>query len=516
VAGILLAAVLAFAPSLGNDWVYDDAVVVLRHPAVLGGSLIGALVAPFWPPGTTADKLYRPLTTASYHLEVASSGDRLPDAARTHVVNLLLHAATSVGVFLLAGAAGLPAAAAGFAGVLFAVHPVHTEAVVTGYGRAELLAGMAGALLLWLALRVPAERRGWRHVAVLTTLFLVAVMSKEHGLLLWPALLVFDLTGRGRLPDSTRPSRGAWINQTLPRTHVGFAVAATVFLLLRWSVLGGAFRLPDAVMRPWEDPFAGASALTRGLTALRLLWLTGRVLVLPGALCPVWSYPALAPATVVAGDVLAGAVLACAWAFGVVIGLRRGSGSAAIAAALVPLIWIVLHLPPAPHWAFAERWLYLPSVLITVLVAVPLRHLRSLGSFVLAALIAALLIPSTRAYARVFASDLTLTRAAVSRQPNGFHGVRNLALVQLNRRSWGDALATGRVLESRFGPTVDSDWVILNASLGAGDRTAAEAALASLRRRLQGQDSPLLQDLARRIAALPLATARSPDATPDR
>lgn len=90
-------------------------MVVLRHPAVLGGSLVDALVAPFWPPGTTADKLYRPLTTASYHLEVASSGDRLPDAVRTHVVNLLLHAATSVGVFLLAGAAGLPAAAAGFA-----------------------------------------------------------------------------------------------------------------------------------------------------------------------------------------------------------------------------------------------------------------------------------------------------------------------------------------------------------------------------------------------------------------
>jgi hypothetical protein len=336
----------------------------------------------------------------------------------------------------------------------------------------------------------------------LTILFLLAVAAKEHALMLWPAVLILDLTRRSRL-QKDGPSRSDWVNRILPRTHVCFAVVATLFLLLRLSVLGGRFRLPDMALRPWEDPLAGATPLTHGLTVLRLLWLTVRVLGDPGALCPIWSYPALAPATSVSGDVLCGAALACAWLVAVVLGLRRRAVSAALAAALLPLLWIVLHLPPAPHWIFAERWLYLPSVVIAVLAATALKDARSVVTTTLAALLAALLIPSSRAYAREFASDLTMARATVARQPNSFQGIRNLALVDLSLGRWSEAVSLGRELEGRFGPTPDAEWVILNGSLHLRDRAGAEAALRALQRRFPGDEPVALQFLARQVAALP-------------
>jgi protein O-mannosyl-transferase len=55
------------------------------------------------------------------------------------VVNLLLHAAASALVYLLA-ARWLPGTGAFAAGLLFAVHPVQVEAVANSVGRAELLA----------------------------------------------------------------------------------------------------------------------------------------------------------------------------------------------------------------------------------------------------------------------------------------------------------------------------------------------------------------------------------------
>src|SRR6185503_20425583 len=80
-------------------------------------------------------------------------------------------------------------------GLVFAVHPIHVEAVANVAGRAELLA--AGfALGAWLA-----HRRGQRVLAPL--LYLLAVLSKE-GAVLAPALFLLDDLHR-RPSDDERP-----------------------------------------------------------------------------------------------------------------------------------------------------------------------------------------------------------------------------------------------------------------------------------------------------------------------
>jgi len=76
----------------------------------------------------------------------------------------------------------LPALAAAAAGLLFAWHPVHVEAVANLVGRAELLVavGILGAVL--------AARRRWWIVALACAA--LAMFSKEHGVIAGVVILL--------------------------------------------------------------------------------------------------------------------------------------------------------------------------------------------------------------------------------------------------------------------------------------------------------------------------------------
>jgi len=137
---LLLISTLVYTNSLFNGFAMDDHLYIQRNPQVAKPSLSGL----FRP--NPISNVYRPVTFATLALNWSIAGNK-PFAY--HLVNLLLNAAVVVLLFfvlrsLFAGAPGsefLPFAAA----LLFAVHPIHTEAVSSVVGRSELLA--AGFLL---------------------------------------------------------------------------------------------------------------------------------------------------------------------------------------------------------------------------------------------------------------------------------------------------------------------------------------------------------------------------------
>jgi len=96
--------------------------------------------------------LYRPLVTQSYAIQRWLGGVRAPafGAWSFHLVNLLLHAGVSAMVAELARRIGGFRVGL-FAGILFALHPIHSEAVAGIVGRAELMcaAGVLGAMILF-------------------------------------------------------------------------------------------------------------------------------------------------------------------------------------------------------------------------------------------------------------------------------------------------------------------------------------------------------------------------------
>ncbi|HKQ97049.1 MAG TPA: hypothetical protein VJV75_04165, partial [Candidatus Polarisedimenticolia bacterium] len=177
---VACAAIVAGLTSLPAGFVHDDHRLIeenetirdLAHP-------LRIVTQGYW----TVDErqvpnLWRPVTILSFAVNRALLGEG-PLGFR--VVDLLLHAMACVLVFLLArqvfAAGGVEQAGSGgdggfgaplLAGLLFAVHPIHSEALGLVVGRAEILAaiGAVGAVLLFLAAVTHVER-GDRRGALL-------------------------------------------------------------------------------------------------------------------------------------------------------------------------------------------------------------------------------------------------------------------------------------------------------------------------------------------------------------
>lgn len=101
---------------------------------------------------------YRPLCVLSYRLTHAVCGFR---PACYHLVNVILHGLAS-GLVYKAASEILSSRAASVAGLLFAVHPIHTEAVAGIVGRADLLSCIFFLLSL-LTYIEHVKRRDFSH-----------------------------------------------------------------------------------------------------------------------------------------------------------------------------------------------------------------------------------------------------------------------------------------------------------------------------------------------------------------
>ena len=361
---VLLAAAV-YANSLGNGFARDDVRIVEERELVRQGEAAGAFRTSWWPrfeiPGAG---LYRPVPLAGLALQWRLFGG---DPAGFHAVSLLLHAAVSLGVFLLLGVY-LPVAAAGAAAALFAVHPVHVEAVANVVGQAELLAALlalacAGAYLRSGRLRPGAARAGvWVAVA---GLFGLALLSKENAVSL-PGLLLL-LGAADAAVDGKGEGAGTWrrIGERLRGELPLFALLAAVFggyLVLRLRVLG---TIRGEVVAP---SLLGLTDLERVYTSLALWPEYARLLLFPVDLAADYAPGVVLPARSPDFGVLLGVAILAVLAVLVV----RGAGRRPVTA--LGAGWIIASLLPVSNLFFptglllGERILYLPSVGLALVV----------------------------------------------------------------------------------------------------------------------------------------------------
>src|ERR1043165_6421015 len=95
---VALAAVLVYANSLVNGFVFDDLLIIPQNPIVTHPSLLlHAFTTDYWR-GTSHDLLYRPLTVFSYGVNYLVHGLQ---PWGYHLVNILLHTAVSLVVLPL-------------------------------------------------------------------------------------------------------------------------------------------------------------------------------------------------------------------------------------------------------------------------------------------------------------------------------------------------------------------------------------------------------------------------------
>jgi hypothetical protein len=171
-------AVLAYLPSLGGPFHFDDYNVIVDYPTVHSWSTLFE----------RAGGGVRAVLKASYVLNWTLD----PGPLGFHLVNIALHAANTVLLFLI-GRRLVPdnvrnyfVSPALLAALLFALHPMQTEAVTYISGRSSSLmaAFYLSALLLYL--------RG-AHWALSGLLFVLAVATRETAVTLPAALLLIEL-----------------------------------------------------------------------------------------------------------------------------------------------------------------------------------------------------------------------------------------------------------------------------------------------------------------------------------
>ena len=355
----VILALVVYLPSLGNGFALDDTGDIVENTAVHGlTNTAEVLSSPYRgrvPPGRSP---YRPVTSLTYALNWSmGSGSPVP----FHAFNVVLHGTNTALVTILLTMLGATPLLALLGGAVFAVHPVHVEAVANSVGRGDAL--MAFFVLLGALAYLSRFRSEWPRVGLVSLAYALALASKENGVVL-PALLVaLSLLFPKRAPErggGAGHEDGAGQARQLP-VFATLAGVLVLYLVVRYQVLGTLFQRDAAPYIVILPPSLRLSTAVANIAEL------ARLLLFPADLVADYGPGVILPTGVgtlrfwVGGGVLLATMGLAVWS------LRRSPWIT------LGVVWVVLSLAvvgnvlfPVGLWV-AERTLYLPSVGMSLL-----------------------------------------------------------------------------------------------------------------------------------------------------
>ncbi len=187
---LLFAPLLVYMNSLQNGFVFDDKFVLEQNPYVRDMGNIPSYFVSSKTQSSYDMKNYRPLRQVMFTLEYRLFG---LNPAPYHMSNILLHALNGLLLFLFLNHLGLSHLSAFLASILFAVHPVNTEAVANVTGRTDLLFFFFYIIGLLLYLKShESQNRVFLKLAVLIA-YIFALFSKEMAITFPIILFLTDL-----------------------------------------------------------------------------------------------------------------------------------------------------------------------------------------------------------------------------------------------------------------------------------------------------------------------------------
>ncbi len=383
-AAVFAAAVLVFAGTLFYPFRHDDLTVIGQNPIVQeSGRSLEVFTNDYWAMragDSQRDRLYRPITILSFVINHVLGGNA-PVGYRA--VNILLHGLASVLLLWMGLRLGLRESEAGAVALLFAVHPVHTEAVNAVVARADLLVAvgvftglglLAGRVLPKIrsgesspedgkkrggkkrskkAAETSRGSGGWSWA--LGALCALALLSKEIGIALILCAALWWVWGRIAGTGGFREDR-----QALGQAFLSLGIVLLAYLAMRYAALGTWMRpgIPSIL----DNPLAQEAFGWRQLGAIGVLGRYFRLLVWPWPLTIDYSFDQLAllgsGATI---WIFAGAGLSLIWA-GAAWRWRSSRPEVAFGLALfIAAFFPVSNFAVRIGTVMAERLMYLPS-----------------------------------------------------------------------------------------------------------------------------------------------------------
>ena len=375
---------VSYANALRNGFAYDDMFIISQNGLITRlDTLPKLLTSDYWAtrfdpfgdrPLPQSSGLYRPLIFLSYALNYAVNG---LNPLGFHLVNVLLHLVVTWLVYLLALQLRISSSGAIVAAVLFAIHPIHTEAVTNVVGRAELMMSVGVLASLWLA---AIGRHGWSLFA-----FGLSLFCKEQAVMVPAIVLLYDLCFRPRTSNVEpalsgqhsavsgqhlfRTSNFALRTSHVVRRYGPYLPVLVGYFVVRWAVLGG-LPLPPTPMI--DNPLSALDGFARVYNAFKVDGLYLQLFVWPSGLSADYSFDAIPaarsmfePAVLLAilawGSLVAGA----AWAF------MCGNGRVAFSLGFAILVFLpVSNLLVLIGTIMGERLFYLPSAGLCLLAGI--------------------------------------------------------------------------------------------------------------------------------------------------
>ena len=194
---IVLATVAAYCNSFTVPFLFDDIPSTVENPTIRRLWPIGPILLP---PGHYAAVQRRPMINASLAINYAISGEK---SWSYHAFNLAAHALAALVLFGIVrrtlllpggrerfGRAAAPLAAA--VALLWAVHPLLTDAVTYIIQRTEVFCGLFYLLTLYCTIRGNSARHPARWYVAAVAACLLAVGSKETALSAPLVVLLYD------------------------------------------------------------------------------------------------------------------------------------------------------------------------------------------------------------------------------------------------------------------------------------------------------------------------------------
>jgi tetratricopeptide (TPR) repeat protein len=411
---LVVIAFVVYANSFGNDFVFDDIYLVQGNQQLR--SLDFSLLL----------RSYRPLRDFSYAIDFAVWGE---GPFGFHLTNLLLHTGNVLLVFALVRRLTEDLASAVLAGLIFAVHPIQTDAVTYISGRRDLLFSFfyLSAFHSYISYyRSQVRLRAALFFTMFVVFWAMSLLSKEMAASLPILIFVWHYCNAWQGATS-------WWRQILPTA--GRTFARDKWFWISFALLGTAFAFysvlfKGASARARNLEYWGGSFYSNALTVTRVHAWYLKQLVYP---TPIAQYLGVFEPSQSALEwrfalsfLLVGGVLMYGFWL-----LNRDRLMAFAVFSYFVLLLPVSHIIPH-HELLADHYLYLPMMSFALFVALLIRKLANRGKTVrtvvysAAAIILVILATMTVIQNRVWKNERSLWTANLKAAPNSPRAALNL------------------------------------------------------------------------------------------
>ncbi|XP_068628548.1 protein O-mannosyl-transferase TMTC4-like [Battus philenor] len=289
-----------FLSTLSGDFVFDDTEAIINNKDVVSEIWTSTFFNDFW--GTNiksnlSHKSYRPLTTLSFRLNYITSGEAL-NALHFKITNLFCHSLCCLLLLYVYEVMvkrvqlsndRIPDISL-LAAALFAVHPIHVEAVSGIVGRADILATIT-FLLSFISYDKSINSIKHSYLFLLSTVIFagIAMLCKENGITALGYCVIYDIWLKYCYTKKEKHSSKKTfflVNTKLWKRIAIIFFSAISLLYARWLIMGGM--KPE--FKPIDNPAAFTSNIFTKVAMYNYIYfLNFLILIWPQWLCYDWS-----------------------------------------------------------------------------------------------------------------------------------------------------------------------------------------------------------------------------------